>query len=563
MLAVEKKRGHVHPFGPSPIIQTQPGLRENALWFMFLRALVTTLLLAITLFLQIKETTVISPQDLLPVYSLLGFTYFITIFFAAILPRIQKTTLFIGSQIVYDILFVTALIYITGTQDAIFTFLYLFIIGFASIVYQRTGALYTAILASLCFSTLLILDPIESSEKHLMTLFFNNVAFFLVALLSGYLAQQFRDYRTRLTHEQESVKELEDLNKIIVSNIASGIVTTDVNNHIIYWNQAAEKITGLKFKDIYKKPLFNIFPDLKKHWIKKADSKKHVSGLRQKFVYVTTKKEELLLGFASSSLQDANQEKVGTILIFEDLTKMIEMEQNMHRSEKLAAVGKLAAGIAHEIRNPLASMSGSIEMLSHELEVSPENKKLMNIILKETDRLNKLVNEFLDYVRPEDQKMKECNVYEILEDTLTAMSMQKNKNPKIKINFEPDQKDLKILGNKEKLKQVFWNLLINATQAIEDGGTVTVRTHTTTQDLKIDISDTGCGILEDDIPKIFDPFFTTKSKGTGLGLSVVHKIIEAHHGRITVFSTPEKGTTFSINLPIKGLTPVGGDYGRH
>ncbi len=525
--------------------------KENILWFMFLRTVVTTFLLIMTLIYQIKDSHIISPQDVFPIYSLIGFTYFITIACALLMPKIKNITAFIQSQIVYDILFITSLIYISGTQEAIFTFLYLFTIAFSSILFLRTGALYTAAFASICFSTLLILDPIENREKHLMTLFFNNVAFFLVAILSGYLSQQFKDFKTKLKEEEATVKELEGLNKTIINNMTSGLLTSDLQNNIIYFNQAAEKITGLYFSDIYKKNVFNIFPDLKRHWIQTASSQtKKEMPIRKIFNFKKQSTQELTLGFSLSVLKDAQNQKCGNILIFEDLTKIMEMEQHLQRTDKLAAVGKLAAGIAHEIRNPLASVSGSIEMLSRELHVQDEDKKLMNIILKETDRLNHLVNEFLDYVKPTDRTQEMFKISPAIEETLTAFSMNKTATKNINLQFSPQNKNIQIKGDKEKMKQVFWNLLLNAAQAMPEGGKVSIRSSQEEDQLKIEIQDTGQGIPEEDIKKIFDPFFTTKPKGTGLGLSLVHKIIESHHGQIFVTSKVGKGTTFTILLPL-------------
>ena len=195
---------------------------------------VTKLFLAITLIYQIKDTTVILPQDLLPVYALIGLTYMVTILCSLLINKVKNLTTFVISQIAYDILFITALIFITGTQQAVFTFLYLFTIAFAAALFMKTGALYTAAFASICFSALLILDPIPNSEKHLLTLFFNNVAFFLVALLAGYLSEQFRQYRLKLTEEQQSVRELEDINKTIINNMTSGLLTTVLKHQIFY-----------------------------------------------------------------------------------------------------------------------------------------------------------------------------------------------------------------------------------------------------------------------------------------------------------------------------------------
>jgi len=527
--------------------------QDKTLWFMFLRALVTTLLLAITLIYQIKDTTVILPQDLLPVYALIGLTYMVTILCAMVINKVKNLTTFVMSQIAYDILFITALIFITGTQQAVFTFLYLFTIAFAAALFMKTGALYTAAFASICFSALLILDPIPNSEKHLLTLFFNNVAFFLVALLAGYLSEQFRQYRLKLTEEQQSVRELEDINKTIINNMTSGLLTTDLKHQIIYFNRAAEKITGLSLSNIYKKNIFEVFPGLKQHWLQRASSQPQDLASRRSFKFKKSPQEELTMGFSLSPLHDANHVRAGHILIFEDLTKFLEMEQHLRRSDRLAAVGKLAAGIAHEIRNPLASVSGSIQVLSHDLKVKDENKKLMDIILKETDRLNILVNEFLDYVRPSELKMEIFDLNPCIADTLLAISMNKDIRKNIQTIFKPEIKPLLVRGNKEKLKQVFWNLLINAHQAMKHKSDGTLKIHTTVKENQafIEISDTGEGMSEEVVHKIFDPFFTTKEKGTGLGLSVVHKIIESHKGRIVVNAAVGKGSTFTIALPLK------------
>ena len=543
--------------GPLTDFQT----KEKTLWFMFLRALVTTFLLIITLIYQIKDSSFIGPQELLPIYSLIGFTFLITIIFSLLIDRIKNLTYFSISQIAYDILFITTLIYITGTQQAIFTFLYFFTIAFAAFLFFRSGALYTAAFSSICFSTLLILDPIPSSETHLLTLFFNNVAFFLVAILSGYLSEQFKQFGIKLKEEQESVQELEDLNKTIIDNMKSGLLTTDLKNRIIYFNKAAEKITGLSLSHIYEKNVFDIFPELKKYWIKKIPSSKDLPK-RQNFKFKKSITENLILGFSLSPLRDASRSKMGYILIFEDLTNIIEMEQHLQRSDKLAAVGKLAAGIAHEIRNPLASVSGSIEVLKRDLDVKDENKKLMDIILKETDRLNNLVGEFLDYVRPSEYKREVFDIHKTIEEIILAISMNKSVSKNIKTDFNPGKQHFYIHGNKEKIKQVFWNLMLNACQAMPEGGTVKVYSYQKEGQLYIDIADTGEGIPEEIINKIFDPFFTTKPSGTGLGLSMVHKIVEAHQGRISVSSKKGEGTSFTLMLPIEEHKKGGEQYVR-
>lgn len=243
------------------------------------------------------------------------------------------------------------------------------------------------------------------------------------------------------------------------------------------------------------------------------------------------------------------QAQGGRVLLFQDVTKIIHLEEKLKQHEKLAAVGQLAAGIAHEIRNPLASMSASIEMLKTAQEwTDPENKKLMEITLKEIDRLNGLITEFLDFVKPEKLKLVSLSLNDLLQEIVTAASGMEEfkKMTTISTKFQTIQ----VLAHGEKLKQVVWNLLLNAVQAIKEKGTIEIGCEAVSeQRVKWWVSDTGQGMTEEVLAHIYEPFFTTKPQGTGLGLPTVFKIIEAHHGEIKVNSVVGKGTCFEIFIP--------------
>jgi len=244
-----------------------------------------------------------------------------------------------------------------------------------------------------------------------------------------------------------------------------------------------------------------------------------------------------------------NQAQGGRVLLFQDVTKIIHLEEKLKQHEKLAAVGQLAAGIAHEIRNPLASMSASIEMLKTAQEwTDPENKKLMEITLKEIDRLNGLITEFLDFVKPEKLKLVSLSLNDLLQEIVTAASGMEEfkKMTSISTKFQTIQ----VLAHGEKLKQVVWNLLLNAVQAIKEKGIIEIGCEAVSeQRVKWWVSDTGQGMTEEVLAHIYEPFFTTKPQGTGLGLPTVFKIIEAHHGEIKVNSVVGKGTCFEIFIP--------------
>ena len=227
-----------------------------------------------------------------------------------------------------------------------------------------------------------------------------------------------------------------------------------------------------------------------------------------------------------------------------------EAEEAMRRAEKLSAMGKLAAGIAHEIRNPLASMSGSIQMLRDELELSQENRRLMDIILRESERLNRLITDFLDYARPYNPEKKEIDFSCVVAETLDVFEKGLSKDQSIKVQKEI-KSGVKVFGEHERLKEVLWNLFNNAVQSMHAGGNLAISLDTYGSMAKVVVRDSGEGIDAKDLNRVFEPFFTTKTYGTGLGLATVYRIVEAHGGNIRVDSENGKGTVFTVMLPLK------------
>jgi two-component system sensor histidine kinase PilS (NtrC family) len=267
----------------------------------------------------------------------------------------------------------------------------------------------------------------------------------------------------------------------------------------------------------------------------------------------------LILGFSISPLKDSNDREMGNILIFQDLTRLREMEEHLKRADRLAAIGKMAAGIAHEIRNPLASISGSIEILKDEVGNSPQNQQLMGIVLREVNRLNSLIADFLLFARPISPGKEKIHLHRLLEEILQMFTHSPDFTPQIRLETQ-FHGDLYIQGDPHQIRQVFWNLFINAAQAMPEGGTLRVdlRRNSSPAPLtegrlygEVAVCDSGTGIGEEEMGKIFDPFFTTKERGTGLGLSIVHSIVESYGGKITVQSKVGQGTTFKILLPIQ------------
>jgi signal transduction histidine kinase len=260
------------------------------------------------------------------------------------------------------------------------------------------------------------------------------------------------------------------------------------------------------------------------------------------------------LGLTASLLKDNVDVVRGIIVTFQDITRMVQMEEEMRRQERLATIGSLAAGIAHEIRNPLASLSGSIQILKEDLHLEGESRQLMDIVLRETDRLNTIITEFLDYAKPKTIQNDIVCLSELAQETagLFQNSLGSRHEIHLMAEIEPS---LSVRGDGQRLRQVFWNLLINSGQAITGAGTISMKVHGTTSSgvdqVLIRIADTGIGIPTKLLGKIFDPFFTTKTDGTGLGLAIVHRIVEDHGGSIDVKSEEGSGTAFTIFLPVQ------------
>jgi two-component system sensor histidine kinase PilS (NtrC family) len=299
--------------------------------------------------------------------------------------------------------------------------------------------------------------------------------------------------------------------------------------------------------------------------VKKRTSNLFLDYQRYETLLTNQEGKNIYLGFSISPLTNPEGSLIGHTLIFQDITKFKEMEEQMKRVDKMAAVGVLAAGMAHEIRNPLASLSGSIQMLKSELTLDDSQQHLMEITLRESERLNALITDFLLFAHPPQTHKILYPIGKIIEETIDLFIHSPSFHDGIRILRPNGSEEMQSSIDPDQMRQVFWNLFINAAQAMSDGGEIRVQLRKGNtwggtslplspqlrkkEWVKISIIDSGNGISPEEKEKIFEPFFTTKENGTGLGLSIVHKIIENHNGLIKVESELGRGSTFSIFLP--------------
>ncbi|MFP3870665.1 MAG: two-component system sensor histidine kinase NtrB [Syntrophobacteria bacterium] len=548
---------------------------------MFLRLLFATFLLIATAIVQAKSYRYFFNTSPIAFYVLTAVIYFLTLCYGLLLKRIKNYGLFAYVQLLFDVVFVTALIYVTGGIESIFSFMYILTIITAAIMLYRRGGLLIASASSICYGCLLdlqyfgMIHPFYTWASKLVTysigyyfytLLMNITAFYVVAFLSSYLAEETRRSSMKLKAKQYDLDQLELLNRNIVQSVNSGLITLNNALTITYVNQAAEKISGFSRQELEGRYIGDIFtqitPYLKRD-IQRAEKEKGHVLERNDMTFERRDGTRLYLGFSQSLLRDPDGNEFGLILIFQDLTEFRQMEEQVRRMDRLAVAGELAAGIAHEIKNPLASLSGSLQMLKGELDLSPVHTRLMDITLREAERLNTLVNEFLLFSRSSKKVVRWVEVNEVINNTLELLRNSREVSRRIEIDKKLTE-NIWILIDVQQLQQVIWNLVLNAVEEMENDGRLSITTAIRSEDIvgngqkklaEISISDTGPGIFPEEQMKVFDPFFTTKEAGTGLGLTIVHRIVENYGGKIFLQSDPCTGTTFTLYFPLADNGP--------
>ncbi len=567
------------------VLDLKEDLQKRLQWLMFCRVIVASFFLGIAIIAQLQRSESYLAPYLIYLYSLTACVYLLTFLYIFLIFTTRNFKLLCYLQIMVDILLITVLLFITGGINSIFPFMYSISIIAASILLYRFGGILTATTASFSYSLLLslqynhIIHPLQISpfiargyaeEPLVYPLIINVTAFYLVALLSSFISEQARKSKIQLKEKQIDIKTLEALNENIIQSINSGLLTIDTQDRIITFNRAAEEITGLSQSQVYLKHIEEIFSAAIRSSATTPTDKQDPAMARFEVHFTRSDGKALQLGFSSSLLKDGAGNEIGKILVFQDLTPLKEMEEYVRRMDRLAAIGRLAAGIAHEVRNPLASISGSVQVLKKSLQLNDSDKRLMDIVLSESNNLNQLISNFIQFARPDRQKKELICLKSLVDETLQLFQNSPECRDTIEINYEVGE-DIQLEADPRQFKQVLWNLLINATQAMgNDGGEITIRAgyretggspfipshHSnasrplSSRQVEIIVQDTGCGIDENEQDKIFDPFYTTKEHGTGLGLSIVYRIIEEHGGSISVKSTKAQGTCFTICLPL-------------
>jgi two-component system sensor histidine kinase PilS (NtrC family) len=460
---------------------------------------------------------------------------------------------------VLDVALVTGVVAATGGARSIFAFLYVLTVIAASVMLSRTGGIVIAATASAMYVALVFggtvfpmtaffEPPAETTALEVLTMFLNTGTLLIVAIVAGGLAERFHETRKALESQRRDLRDVQAFRDLIFKSVGTGLIALDLDHVVTAFNPAAEEITGISAARAIGSPGRAVLGDgVPLESIHAAIlmnprvSTRHETTLRR----LDGTSVPVRMTFSGLAAGDGSQ--LGLIAVCEDLSVIREMEARMRRADRLATLGRMAANIAHEIRNPLASLSGAIEVLAHTPAAADERDRLSQIVLRESDRLNEIIRNFLEYARPAPLARQTIDVSEAIDEVLVLF--EHGRLPvgvKIVRNLEPG---LAWRLDAQQFRQALWNLCLNAVEAMPTGGELAVGAAARHDTLEITVGDTGDGIPAAELAHIFEPFFSTKAGGSGLGLALVHRVVTDHGGQVDVRSEPGLGATFTLSIP--------------
>ncbi len=529
---------------------------------MIFRIATVTLILGVTIVVQLKGSQALFFAPLYTVYLLIITVYLLTIFLASVFNQVEDFRRMAVGQIAVDLFLYTVIVYLSGGYESPFPFLYIFTILWSALALPA-GGYWTASLSAILYGVTvdlmyfgflapplardLVLTRAENPWDVLGRIVLHILAFFAVAYLGHQMAKRYSTAEEALTEKTADLEKLRHLSDAVFESINSGIAVLDQDGNIRSMNSSAYQILGLGSPKAGESQSSDVFGDLPI-----TDLCRKASGgrlNRWEGSYRTRGGVERVMGLSISQLKDPEK---GYVIIFQDLTEFRGLEDKLQSAEKLSALGRMAASIAHEVRNPLASMSGSVQILKDSLALEDDDRRLMDIVLEETRRLNHLVGNFLDYARPPTPQFEDVDLRAVVSETVHFLGSSTDMDD-VELDFSVPDKPVILSVDPAQMRQILINMIKNSAEAVNGSGKVAVDLALERGDLNprtvLSVSDDGKGIPDDILSEIFEPFKTSKEKGTGLGLAIVYQLLQNHQGTIDVDTREGKGTTFSIYLP--------------
>jgi len=535
---------------------------------MVLRVVVVTALMGSAVIAEVIDRRPGGPID--PLYFLIALTYTLTLVYALVWPFTRKLRRALAyAQILGDLLIITGIVFYTGGIESNFSSLYFISIIAASIILFRRGGVVAASAGSILYGSLIqslylgmltpypvggAPSPVSMPPQVVSyTIFFNVFGFYTVALLTSYLSEALRLAGRQLEETSDFLADLQAFNQTIIDSITSGLMTTDFDGRINFFNSAASSIFSRSPSAAVGTYVNDLLSETEDFLVRLrsglADGKRF---LRLEGTYRDGKGDEIYLGMSVSYLLYEGETKSGFLFAFQDLTEIRRLEREIRLKENLATMGEMAAGMAHEIRNPLASISGSVQVLKEAESLSDDQKRLMDIIVRESERLSNTLNEFLAYARPPRFELGQLDLRRILEETAALLGHSAEVLPEHEIVVDIPESPVPVVADPNQMKQITWNLSRNALQAMPNGGRL-VMSLTSNGDGEVEMafSDDGIGMTDGEMHEVFAPFSGSFERGSGLGLAIVYRIVKDYNGMIQVDSVASKGTRVSVHFPLE------------
>jgi len=570
------------------------GLLAKLKWLVGARLVLASALLGSAVILDLRERL---PFHTAPLYGILGVTFALSLVYAVALRSQWRLPLQGLVQCTLDLTLVSLLVHVTGGLDSVFPFMYILVIFAAANVLERGAGLAVGIVSGFLYAGLILaewtriirpaefaggLAPLRSVGYAVYQVLSHTVAFLAVAILSSHLADRLRQAGQELERRGLDLRNLQTLHRAIVANISSGLMTLDLAGRVVSFNEAAERITGYAFADLRDRPWQETpFAGCAPLGEFIANPGAPLANPLTEIVLTRQDGRLIPVGVSCSPLRQADSGAAGLVAIFQDLTERKRVEEQLRRADRLAALGQLAANIAHEVRNPLAAISGAVEVLREDLALVGPNRELLEIVLGEAHRLKLITGQFLDFAKPKSLLFRPCAVQPLVQETLRLLERSGERHPNTAWDVAEAVPDAHVLADADQLRQVVWNLCLNAIQAMPQGGRLSVSVRlappqtqpaappqssadafasgaaatasptgnpSSAEWVEIAFQDTGRGIPPEQLQRVFDPFFTTRPSGTGLGLAIAKKILESMGGQVAAESQVGSGTTFRIWL---------------
>ncbi len=542
-------------------------LRRKLLWLIAIRAVISTVLLGSATVAQITAPGSF-PVD--PYFILIALTCGLTVLYAATLRQAERYRWLVDLQLGGDVLVISAFIYFTGGITSYFSSLYVLAIVAASTVQFRRGGVLVAGLSALLYGGVVLAQymtadgllhdpwlvspalPPRSVAEY--TYLLNTFGFVAVAVLSGSLAEGMRSAGARLVQASSEIAHLQAFNQHVIDSLPSGLATTDRLGRVQTFNRAAEFITGRPSTSVIGRPIAEVL-QLSQDTVDALTADIGANRGRRMEGHYVRDGQHMEIGLSAANLETPSG-RAGLLFTFQDVTEFKKLERDVRIQQRLAAVGEMAAGIAHEIRNPLASMSGSIQILRQDLPLSAEQEQLMDIVLRESERLNTTIGSFLAYARPQRFAIQRFDVRRALNDAALLLRNSADVHAHHFIDVDVPDVELWYEADEGQIKQIVWNLATNGLRAMPEGGRLLLRASYSDDGVAITVCDEGVGIPTSELDGLFQPFHGRFAKGSGLGLAIVHRIVTGYNGEIRVDSQAGQGTTVSVRLPAPAAVAV-------